>query len=444
MRALELFRYNVKLGIKNIRRNPVLSALMVAAIGIGIGASMAMVTVNYRFGSNPIPHKSDVLHYVRLDNWNPDFPFQDGTGETVPNQVTYLDATALLAAKRAYRQAAMSATTLAVEPPNRDERPYFVDVRATTADFFPMFDVPFEYGSGWTAESDDAAERVVVLKGSANERIFGGENSVGRTLTLSGLPYRVVGVLEDWEPMPRFYEPNGNAVEDLFIPWTLIAAMDGDLPRSGNTNCWKPIEGAGFKAFLGSECVWIQFWVELRNAAEREDYLGFLNAYVEEQKKIGRFPRPMDNRVSPVMQWLEDRGVVPDEAQVLLGLSLIFLVVCLLNTIGLLLAKFLSKGAEIGIRRALGASRRTVFEQYLVEAGMIGLAGGLLGLVLSRLALEGVRAQFIDDDFTRILTMDWNMVLAAVALGIVASLVTALYPTWRACNVQPAVYLKAN
>jgi putative ABC transport system permease protein len=85
-----------------------------------------------------------------------------------------------------------------------------------------------------------------------------------------------------------------------------------------------------------------------------------------------------------------------------------------------------------------------VFEQYLVEAGMIGLAGGLLGLVLSRLALEGVRAQFIDDYFTRILTMDWNMVLAAVALGIVASLVTALYPTWRACNVQPAVYLKAN
>lgn len=444
MRTLELIRYNVKLGIKNIRRNPVLSALMVAAIGIGIGASMAMITVNYRFGSNPIPHRSDVLHYVRLDNWNPDFPFQDGTGVTVPSQVTYLDATALLGAKRAYRQAAMSGSTLAVEPSNRDERPYFVEVRATTADFFPMFDVPFKYGSGWSAESDDAAERVVVLKGTANERIFGGEDSVGRTLTLSGAQYRVVGVLDEWEPMPRFYEPNGNEVEDLFIPWTLIAAADGDIPRAGNTNCWKPIEDQGFKAFLNSECIWIQFWVELRSAAEREDYLNFLNAYVEEQKKLGRFPRPMDNRVTPVMQWLEDRGVVPDEAQVLLGLSLIFLVVCLLNTIGLLLAKFLSKGGEIGIRRALGASRRTVLQQYLVEAGMIGLAGGLLGLALSWLALEGIRAQFIDDDVTRILTMDWNMVLAAVALGIVASLITAIYPTWRACNVQPAFYLKAN
>jgi putative ABC transport system permease protein len=183
--------------------------------------------------------------------------------------------------------------------------------------------------------------------------------------------------------------------------------------------------------------------VELRNEGEREEYLSFLNAYVTEQKKLGRFPRPMDNRVSPVMQWLEDRGVVPDEAQVLLGLSLIFLVVCLLNTIGLLLAKFLGKGTEIGIRRALGASRRALFQQYLVEAGMIGLGGGLLGIVLSWLALYGIRAQF-DEDFTRVLTMDWNMVFTAVVLAVIASLITAVYPTWRACNVQPAAYLKAN
>jgi putative ABC transport system permease protein len=445
MRAFELFKYNVKLGFKNIRRNPVLSALMVAAIGIGIGASMAMVTVNYRFSANPIPRKSDVLHYVRVDNWNPDFPFNDGRGEgNPPTQLTYLDATAFLSAKRAFRQAAMSATSLAVEPLSREERPYFVDVRATTADFFLMFDAPFKYGTGWSAEMDDAAEQVVVLKDSANERIFGGEHSVGRTLTLSGENYRVVGVLDEWEPLPRFYDTNGNDVEDLFIPWTLIAAKNGDMPRTGNTNCWKPTEGGGFQAFLNSECIWIQFWTELRNESERADYLNFLNAYVTQQKALGRFPRPLNNRVTPVMEWLEERGVVPDEAQVLLGLSLMFLVVCLLNTIGLLLAKFLGKAAEIGVRRALGASRRVLFQQYLVEAGMIGLAGGLLGLVFTWLGLAGIKAQFEDGDFTRILSMDWNMVLAAVVLAVVASLVTAIYPTWRACNVQPAAHLSAN
>jgi putative ABC transport system permease protein len=445
MRALELFKYNVRLGVKNIRRNPVLSGLMVGAIAIGIGASMAMVTVNYRFGSNPIPEKSDVLHYIRLDNWNPDFPFQMGDGPTVPNQVTYLDATALLAAKRAYRQAAMSVTTLAVEPEERDERPYFISVRATTADFFPMFNVPFKYGNAWSADVDDAAEQVVVLKATTNERIFGGENSVGRMVRLSGADYRVVGVLDRWEPLPRFYDSGGDPaaeIEEAFIPWRLVTAKQ--LPRTGNTNCWKPAPGDGFQAFLNSECIWIQFWTELRSGSEREDYLGFLNAYVAEQKKLGRFPRPLDNRVTPLMQWLEERGIVPDEAQVLLGLSLIFLVVCLLNTIGLLLAKFLGKAPEIGIRRALGASRRVLFQQYLVEAGLIGVAGGVLGLGFTWLALQGIRTQFSEDNINRILLMDWTLVFMAVAVAMFASIVTAIYPTWRACNVQPATYLSAH
>jgi putative ABC transport system permease protein len=438
-----LFQYNLKLALKNIRRNPILSALMVAAIGIGIGASMSMVTVNYRFSLNPIPHKSDVLHYVRLDSWSADFPFNEG--QNPPNMLTYRDATALLAAKRAFRQVAMSTVSLAVEPPSREERPFFVEVRATTADFFAMFDVPFQYGGGWPAEADAANELVIVLSAETNDRVFGGENSVGRTLTLSGSNYRVLGVIEQWEPMPSFYDTTQgpmNETEDVFIPWGLIAARE--LPRSGNTNCWKPLEGSGFQAFLNSECIWIQFWAELRNSSEREEYVDFLNAYVTEQKELGRFPRPLDNRATPVMEYLHEQGAVPDEAAVLLGLSLLFLVVCLLNTIGLLLAKFLGKATEIGIRRALGASRRALFQQYLVEAGIIGFAGGILGLGFTWLGLEGIQLQFADDEAQRILRMDWNMALLAVVIAVIASLVTAIYPTWRACSVQPAAYLSAN
>jgi putative ABC transport system permease protein len=308
-----------------------------------------------------------------------------------------------------------------------------------------MFHVPFKYGGGWPAEADAANEQVAVLGTETNDRVFGGENSVGRTITLSGANYRVVGVIEQWDPMPKFYDttngPTGDS-EDVFIPWSLIAAKE--LPRSGNTNCWKPLDGDGFQAFLNSECIWIQFWAELRNAGEREDYVNFLNAYATEQKELGRFPRPLDNRATPVMEYLHEQGAVPDEAAVLLGLSLLFLVVCLLNTIGLLLAKFLGKATEIGIRRALGASRRVLFQQYLVEAGIIGFAGGILGLGFTWLGLKGIEMQFADDEASRVLSMDWNMALLAVALAIVASLITAIYPTWRACSVQPAAYLSAN
>ena len=440
---LGLFEYNLKLALKNIRRNPILSALMVAAIGIGIGASMSMVTVNYRFSLNPIPHKSNVLHYVRLDNWSADFPANEGRAP--PSQVTYLDATALMRAKRAFRQVAMSRSALAVEPANPDERPFFVDVRATTADFFAMFDVPFEYGGGWAEDADAGAEQVVVLDAATNDRLFGGQNSVGQTITLSGANYRILGVLDEWEPLPKFYDPTNDTMgtpEDIFIPWSLVVAKE--LPRNGNTNCWKPAEGDGFQAFLNSECIWIQFWAELRNASEHEDYVNFLNAYVTEQKELGRFPRPLDNRATPVMEFLHEEGAVPDEAAVLLGLSLLFLVVCLLNTIGLLLAKFLGKATEIGIRRALGASRRVLFQQYLVEAGIIGFVGGICGLGFTWLGLKGIEMQFDDDNVGKIVSMDWNMALLAVAVAVLASLITAIYPTWRACSVQPAAYLSAN
>jgi putative ABC transport system permease protein len=358
--------------------------------------------------------------------------------------LTYLDATALLRAKRAFREAAMSQARMAVVPPDREQRPFFARARATSADFFAMFDAPFAHGGGWTAAEDEGAEQVVVLSAPVNDRLFGGENSVGRTLRLANGDYRIVGVLDVWEPSTLFWDTSSGGpgpVEDVFVPWSLIVA--NELQRQGNTNCWKPLDGTGFTAFLNSECVWIQYWAELRSEAERADYVAFLDAYATEQKALGRFPRPLDNRATPLMDWLAEDGGVPNEARVLLGLSILFLAVCLINTLGMLLAKFLGKASEIGIRRALGASRGRLMQQYLVEAGIIGIAGGLLGIGLTWAGLKGIDG-LINEDLSSFLVIDWNMALAAVGLAILATLITSIYPTWRACSVQPSVYLKSN
>jgi putative ABC transport system permease protein len=143
------------------------------------------------------------------------------------------------------------------------------------------------------------------------------------------------------------------------------------------------------------------------------------------------------------MDWIEEAGGTPNEAQVLLGLSILFLAVCLLNTLGMLLAKFLGKASEIGIRRALGASRARLMQQYLVEAGIIGIAGGVLGIALTWAGLRGIDG-LINEDLGNFLSIDWKMALAAIGLAILATLITSIYPTWRACSVQPAVYLKSN
>ncbi len=436
-----MFSYYIKLGWLSIRRNPILSILMVSAIAVGIGACMTVLTVNYLMSSNPIPHKSDQLFYVQVDSWDPN-GFDENT-EPV-DQLTYIDAMNLMKAGKAFRQVASNRSGLVLEPSSEDERPFLVDARTTHADFFPMFDLPFLYGAGWDKSADDAQEQVVVLSREINERVFGGEDSVGKRVTMNGLNFRVVGVIDEWMPVPKFYDvTNGafNLPEDVYIPFSVGVA--NQLSRNGNTNCWKEPDGEGFEAFLAGECVWIQFWAELRNEQEKEAYMSFLNAYAEEQKALGRFPRPLNNRLRNVMEWMEHQEVVEEDAQVMLWLSMLFLLVCLLNTIGLLLAKFLGKAGDIGLRRALGATKGTLFIQHLIESAMIGLAGGVLGLGLTWLGLKGVQRLF-GDFLTHLATMDWVMVTTAIGLAIVSALLAGLYPTWRACNIAPASQLKTQ
>ena len=437
-----MFYYYLKLGWLSIRRNPLLSLLMVTAIAVGIGASMTTITVNYLMGANPIPHKSDQLYHVQLDNWDPNVSSDDPLEP--PDQVTYTDAMALMKSAPAFRQVASNRSGMVLEPANPDDSPFNVDARNTFADFFAMFDVPFLYGGGWDSNADEGLERVVVLSREINDRVFGGENSVGRSVRMNGMDFRVVGVSDEWQPVPKFYDvTNGafNESEEVFIPFNV--AVEYQLPRNGNTNCWKPVDGDGFEAFKASECVWIQFWAELRDEDEKRAYMDFLNAYVEQQKLLGRFPRPLNNRLNDVMEWMEDQEVVAEDAQVMLGLSLLFLLVCLLNTIGLLLAKFLGKSGDIGLRRALGATRGTLFVQHMIESGLIGLGGGILGLGLAWLGLRGVEMLF-GSFLQNLVAMDWVMVLTAVGLAIFSALLAGLYPTWRACKVAPAGQLKTQ
>jgi putative ABC transport system permease protein len=241
-----------------------------------------------------------------------------------------------------------------------------------------------------------------------------------------------------------FYDLNNNPYNEpaqIFLPFSV--AIAGEHSSAGNTNCWKPVGDGGTAAFLASECIWIQMWVELHSDAEKQDYQQFLDDYVTEQKSFGRFPRPLNNRLNDVEEWMEYNEVVDEDVGVLFGLAILFLVVCLLNTIGLLLVKVLRRAKDTSLRRALGASKSALFAQYFVEASLIGVGGGLLGIAMTWLGLRGIENLFGDFDFIdKLVRMDWVMMLAAVALAIVSALAAALYPTWRACNVTPATQLR--
>jgi putative ABC transport system permease protein len=437
-----MFLYYFDLALRSFRSARGLTALMVLTIAMGIGASMTTLTTFRALSGDPIPGRSATLMRVQLDVGRKETFV---AGEEPNDQLTRFDAEALLRDKRAFRQAAMVGGEVSVEPaPDAPGalKPFNSSARYTTADFFPMFGVPFLYGQGWSAADDAGKADVVVLSRELNERVFGGTNSVGRTLRFDNVGYRVVGVLDTWQPVPYFFDLNVGRyrkTEGVFVP--LSVSIDRKLSENGTVNCWADTPTPDFRA-VDAECAWIGYWAELRTPAERQAYFEYLTQYSAAQHAAGRFQRAPNPRLHPVMEWLSVKQVVPSDVRLQVWLAFGFLAVCLVNTVGLLLAKCLRRSPEIGVRRALGASKREIFAQFLVEAGAIGLAGGVLGLGFAAVGVWLVHggtqrgAEWVH--------MDATTLVATFVLAIASTLLAGLLPAWRACEVSPASQLKAS
>jgi putative ABC transport system permease protein len=438
-----MFRYYFRLGLRSLRRNMVLTGLMIAAIGVGIGACMTALTVFRAMSGDPIPHKSSQLFVPQIDNWGPDKHTGGGSPDALEPQLSYIDVMGLMKAHPAKRQTGMYATLQSLRPDNPAQKPTKVFVRAAFTDFFPMFDVPFKYGRAWSASEDDNRAAVVVLSHEMNDKLFGGTNSVGKTIRLGNEPYTVSGVLDEWKLLPRFYDLNIRPFGDgdtIFMPFT--RAIDKQMGNVGSTQCNGDVD-PGWEGRLRSDCIWLQFWVELPTEADAQRYRTFLDNYAGEQQRLGRFKWPPHTQLRDVNEWLRYRHVVPSEVRILILVSFGFLLVCLMNAMGLMLAKIMGRAGDIGVRRALGASRRAIFAQCLIETGVVGLAGGILGLALTAAGLLAARS-LLTKEFVALAHLDLADTAIAVLLAVGATVLAGLYPVWRAAHVQPAWQLKAQ
>jgi putative ABC transport system permease protein len=177
-----MFQYYFMLGVRSLRRNPALTALMVLTLAIGVAASVSTLTILHVMSGNPIPHKSDRLFVPLLDNG----PLQ-GYNPGDPKPRTRNDADELPrrdepaqgwpAANAAPRCTASSAP---IEPARKD-LPVSANGLAPTRDFFAMFDVPFLYGQPW-GEAEDGRRRRGRTEPAMSEKLFGDINPVGKRI----------------------------------------------------------------------------------------------------------------------------------------------------------------------------------------------------------------------------------------------------------------------
>jgi putative ABC transport system permease protein len=438
--------YNLRLAWMSVRRHPVLSSLIVLGIALGVAVATTFITLYHVLAQDPLPGQSDKLHYVRLNSWGGQPP---GDGSSfIPDKITYRDYAALRRSEIPTRQTATAEVQLIVRPAASGVtgdagRPFRQAGRIVSADFFAMFQVPFRYGSAWDRAADAKPEAVAVIGAALNDRLFGGEDSVGRTVRFQEQDFRVVGVLDHWQPAVRSYDmvdsPLGNSPDEIYLPFEWIAPLE--LVNSGSSMSWQDEDqDATFVERLqSSERLWVQYWVELPDAARREAFASLLTSYVAEQHRLGRFPVSQDSRLTPLVALMEEKEVVPPQAKALALISVLFLTVAAVNLIGLFLGKFLARAPIVGVRRALGASRRAIFVQHLVECELVALAGGVLGLALSFTALRLINR--VDDDLA-MFHLDGTMVAAALLLALAAGAIAGLYPAWRICAIPPARHLR--
>jgi putative ABC transport system permease protein len=442
--------FHLKLALISLRTTPRVSLISILAIALGIGVATSMTTIHHVFAQNPLPQKSDVIFNVRIDNWDPNSEFFGvGPGEP-PKAVTYQDMTGLMEGSIPQHQTGVGNGRIYVFPEDGINKPYQTTAQLVHAAFFPMFDVPFRYGAGWTAQADGERAAVTVLSQAANDKLFGGRDSVGERIRLGPREFTIVGVLDRYRPTPKFYDVvNSLAGEtnEFFVPFDMIREQDLNMSVTGNTDGWGDSSTfAGDLIFSAAEWNWIQFWVEL--APDRhEEYVAFVDNYSRNLKELGRYPRPINNRVTPMMDWVSERNPGGGITVVIMMLSLLFLGVSAINLTGLLLGKFLAQANRIGIYRALGAPRWSVFLQHIIECELVGVIGGAIGVLLAILALRLIVRMMPDlGGFVsrEIFRLDGTMVAVAIGLALLAGLCAGIYPAWRASRISPAMQINVN
>lgn len=427
-----MLRYYFSLAARGLRHNAALTLLTIGVIGVGIACLMTVLTVVRTMSADPISGKSSRLFAVEIDNWGPDNP-----GDPVlHDQLTYADALALMRARRGRMQTATYAVTFAVTPSASSVKPFLANGRAADSDFFEMFDAPFRSGAPWSRLDDEGGGTVVVLGADIASRLFPGEDAVGRTVELDGQIYRVVGVLRRWRLQPRFYDLTPRLfqqTEDVFLPFS--TAIDHQMQSFGTIDCDHP-PASGWTGMLTSECRWLQFWVELDSREAVGAYRNFLHGYGAQQERLGRFHWPPAVGLYDVKQWLAMENMVPDGLRLSALVAFGFLLVCLVNVVSLMLAKFRSRASELLVRRALGASKLHIALQCLAEALAVGSAGAVLGLSLTSLGLAFERG-VLRDDYVQFAHLNGGIAVMTVALAVLSVGCSSLYPAWRASQPEP-------
>ncbi len=304
-----------------------------------------------------------------------------------------------------------------------DGRKIETHLRRTDGAYWQILDFPFLEGGPYTEQDNRDAKFVAVITRDMREKLYGGAKAVGKTFDIDGQTYRVVGV-----------------VDNIAI-----------TRRVGFSEIWAPIRTMKTQEYATQMTGVFGGIVLARSTADfpklrREFNQRLTQFHFDDPKSFNRVVAGLDTGFEAAARNIIGNQVDVNRTAmlrtVIAALALLFVTLPTMNLISINLSRIMERASEIGVRKAFGASSRTLIGQFVVENIVLTAIGGALGFVLSILALRALTAM----ELVPYLDFDVNLriyaygMLLAVAFGIFSG----VYPAWRMSRMHPVNALRGG
>jgi putative ABC transport system permease protein len=395
---------DLQYGFRQLRLNPGFAAIAILTLALGIGLDTALFSVVRSVILKPLPYRdSDRLARVWMDNRRLDMR------EDWASYLNYQDYKRLGTSFESF--AAFTEPTMNLIGDGEPER-----IRGAFAEaaLFDVLGVGSAAGRLFKRDEETAGkENVVVIGWSLAQRRFGGADAIGRQLDFDGRRMTIIGVMPPGFAFPsktsEFWAPlvvGEGAKRRVGYFLQMVARM-----KPGGT----PVEAQAQMTLVGRQ-------LEQEYPADNAGY--------------GIFVNPLERHVA---------GSVRTPLFVLLGAVGFVLLIACVNVAGLFLARAETRGREIVVRSALGASRGRLVRQLLMEAGAVAVAAGAAGILAAYAGIRGL-VWLAPRDLPRVdeIALDWIVLTFAVAVTTVTAVACGLWPAWQLSKVNLQDALRDN
>ena len=294
-------------------------------------------------------------------------------------------------------------------------------IYGTTGEYFSIMDTKLSSGRFLKSTDIDNNSYVIIISEDTAVEFFGHANAVGESILLDGKSFKVIGVLSADEDSQDNYgvldssdEESSSVTLEGYIPYTTFARLGSN--SLDITQLY--VSSTDDKSMDGTESVVEQ--IMLKRLNNDEDAF-----FIQNQSDVMEAMQEVNNTMSLMLG----------------GIAAISLLVGGIGIMNIMLVSVTERTREIGIRKAIGASRTGIMTQFLMEAIIVSLTGCIIGIVFSWITLK-VIGKIMQNAMN--VNMNMTVVWVAVVFSALIGIIFGLYPANRAAGKKPIDALRYN